>query len=255
MPEILGVRVDNLNLREARAKVREFLSSGGQHKIFTPNPEMAVKAHKDKKFQSVLNRGQLNLCDGFGLCLFSGTPRITGADFILDIGRIAAEQGKSVFLLGSGSNDIAARAAKKMGEIIPGLKIAGFSQGPDFTEADLDTQADKIKHDEVVQKINESGAQVLFVAFGMGKQEKWIDEYLPKMPQIKIAKGVGGTFDFLAGVVPRAPRLMRQLGLEWLYRLFKQPKRFWRIFNATAVFTSLVVLDKFKKKNYKAKSI
>ena len=92
----------------------------------------------------------------------------------------------------------------------------------------------------------ESEPDILFVAFGMGKQEKWIYENLAKMPSVRIAMGVGGAFDYISGNVSRAPRLLRKFGLEWVYRLFKEPRRIGRIFNATIKFISYVFRKSFR---------
>ena len=95
---------------------------------------------------------------------------------------------------------------------------------------------EQVENNKILEKINQANPDIIFVAFGMGKQEKWIVENLPKIPSVKIAMGVGGSFDYLSGVIPRAPLFLRQIGLEWLYRLIRQPQRFWRIFNATFRF-------------------
>lgn len=220
----LGVKIDGLNLPQSLQKAGEFLNSAGQYKIFTPNPEMIVKAQKDEYFKKVLNEGDLNLCDGFGLSLFSGAPRVTGVDFMLELCRLAVEQGKSVYLLGTGKDEVVKKTADELIKKFNNLKIAGYDKGPVIDEAKI------LSPNFIIQ------ADILFVAFGMGKQEKWIAENLPKMPGVKIAVGVGGAFDYLSGVVPRAPGFMRAIGLEWMYRLIKQPARLPRIFNATVKF-------------------
>ncbi len=267
MPVILNVRVDNLTLNEARKKARNFLRSAGSRMIFTPNPEIIVKAQKDEYFNQVLNKGNLNLCDGSGLTLVSGVRRIPGVDFMLELCQIAEEENKSVFLLGSASDEIAKKTAEELIKKNPLLKIVGHFRGPIVREstetpARLESESvsgrqkhkstlviDETENENIIQQINASGAEVLFVAFGMGKQEKWIAENLPEMPNVKIAIGVGGSFDYISVTVRRAPCWMRKIGLEWLYRLFRQPSRLFRIFNATAGFLSLVIIDKlgFKK--------
>lgn len=239
---ILGVKVDEMDLEGARERAREFLRDliGKQHKIFTPNPEMAVKAQKDENFKNILNAGDLNLCDGFGLalaCRLAGTkaPRITGANFMLELCQVAAEEGRSVYLLGSGEDEVVRKAAENLKQQFPNLKIAGCDKGPAISENFQSVD------NSTIQLINQSRPDILFVAFGMGKQEKWIHENLSKMPSVKIAMGVGGAFDYLSGKVKRAPLLMRKVGLEWMYRLLTQPRRFERIFNATIRFTYLLI--------------
>lgn len=238
--QFLGVKVDEVTKDQALQKVSEFLS-GGQHKIFTPNPEFVVKAQKDEYFKKVLNSGDLNLCDGKGLEIFTKIKRITGVDFMLGACKLAAEQGKGVYLLGSGSDEVVRKACEELSKKFINLKISGYNKGPELNE---DT-VDKFDH-YIFEEINKSGAEILFVAFGMGKQEKWIYENLNKMPGVKIAMGVGGSFDFISGHIKRAPLFMRQLGLEWLYRLIQQPSRIGRIFNATVKFIFLVIKCKLK---------
>ncbi len=264
MPVILNVRVDNLTWDEARQKARNFLRSAGSRMIFTPNPEIIVKAQKDKYFNQILNQSDLNLCDGFGLSLVSGARRIPGVDFMLELCQIAAEENKSVFLLGSAGDEIAKKTAEELKKKNPLLKIAGYSKGPIVHES-TETPArlacgeavaggqkhesnlviDETENSNVIQQINESGAEILFVAFGIGKQEKWIAENLPKMPNVRIAMGVGGSFDYISGTVKRAPCWMRKIGLEWMYRLCKEPRRFKRILNATVLFSWLIIKSKF----------
>lgn len=241
--QFLGVKVDEVNKEQALQKVTEFLVSG-QHKIFTPNPEFVVKAQKDEYFKQVLNFGDLNLCDGKGLELFTKIQRITGVDFMLEVCRLAAEQGRGVYLLGSGSDEAVKKTAEELQEKFPSLRIAGYDKGPVINESSQSAVHSSQPNNSTIEQINRSGAEVLFVAFGMGKQEKWIYENLSKMPNVKIAMGVGGSFDFISGKVKRAPLFLRRLGLEWLYRLIRQPSRIGRILNATIRFTWLVLFKK-----------
>lgn len=249
---ILGVTVHQLSVPEAVSKATDFLKGEGQYKIYTPNPEMLVKAKNDEYFRQVLNSGDLNLCDGSGLSFFSGAKRIAGIDFMLDLCQLAAEKGSAVYLIGSADNEIVEKTAEELQRMFPLLKIAGFDRGPDIDElrtGNRELSIDQINNQTAVDRINQAHPDILFVAFGMGKQEKWIHEIFSKMPSVKIAMGVGGAFDYISGTVRRAPCWMRKIGLEWLYRLFKQPGRFARIFNATAVFTLLALKNKFYGKN------
>ncbi len=259
---LLGLRIDDITLEGARQKVRDFLLASGQFKIFTPNPEMIVKAQKDTYFKEVLNRGDLNICDGFGVWLAakcrewasddccSGAKiaqRIPGVDFMLEICKIAEESGKSIYLLGSNSDDVARKTAENLQKRFTNLKIVGCDGGPQIFERkakEFEQSNIKDEGSEAITKINQTAPDILFVAFGMGKQEKWISENLSKMPSVKIAMGVGGAFDYISGHVKRAPCWMRKIGLEWVYRLIRQPRRIWRILNATLVFCYLVIKTK-----------
>ena len=235
--QFLGIRVDEVSKEQALQKATEFLNSSGQHKIFTPNPEIIVKAQKDENFKKVLNSGDLNLCDGVGLQIFAKIKtRIPGIDFMLAVCKLAAEQGRGVYLLGAGSDEVVGKTFEELGNRFPNLHISGYNKGPQLDESSVGQFEEPI-----FEQINQSGAQILFVAFGMGKQEKWIYENLNKIPNVKIAMGVGGSFDFISGHIKRAPLFLRKLGLEWMYRLIQQPSRIGRIFNATIRFVYLVL--------------
>jgi len=112
--QFLGIKIDEINKEQALQKVSGFLSSAGQYKVFTPNPEMVVRAKKDGYFCEVLNAGDLNLCDGFGLRIFTKIKRIPGVDFMLEVCRLAMEQGSGVYLLGSGSEEVVKKTAEEL---------------------------------------------------------------------------------------------------------------------------------------------
>lgn len=259
MPEILGVKIDNVNRQEAVGTAKGFLVNGRQNLIFTPNPEMIVDAQNDAYFKKVLNFGDLNISDGFGVSLISlgYINRIPGVDFLIDICAIAEYNNKSVFLLGSGSKDVLKAASENLTKKFPKLKIVGFHPGP---KIDFVTIEDEVKivpeqnnNDQAIHEIIMAAPDILLVAFGHNKQEKWIYENIKDFPTVKIAMGVGGAFDFLAGFnyegkkVRRAPCFMRKIGLEWLYRVITQPYRIKRILKATLYFVSLNILKTDKK--------
>lgn len=274
--QILGVRIDAIGKNEALQKAVDFLNGNKPRTIFTPNPEMLVKAADDEYFKTVLNSGNLNLCDGFGLWLAikyqvlsskyqvlniknrrdRHFERIAGVDFMIELCRLASKEGRSVYLLGSGSEDVVRKAARNLQRQFPKLKIVGFDKGPVVNEniksinnvtvkqSNKGLLINEQKNEKLLIDINGKNPDILFVAFGMGKQEKWIDQNLKKMPGVKIAMGVGGAFDYLSHKVRRAPLLMRKIGLEWLYRVVKQPCRAGRIFNATVKFIWHILWNK-----------
>lgn len=252
--QLLGVRFDALTLPEVRARVRQSLESSRQLKIFTPNPEMLVKAHSDSFFKKILNRADIALCDGHGteLALRRTYPkdhiaRITGADFTLELASLCAQQKKSLFLLG-GESGVALKAARKLTTLFPSLIIAGTDSGPLIHEDSAGRLIEPENgQEECIKKIQNAAPDAILVAFGMGKQEKWIDAHMAELPSVKVAVGVGGTFDFLAGSIPRAPASIRRLGLEWLFRLFQEPRRVGRIWRATVVFSWLLARELYKK--------
>jgi N-acetylglucosaminyldiphosphoundecaprenol N-acetyl-beta-D-mannosaminyltransferase len=245
---MLGIRIDSLPRSEALARARAFLFQEGQALVFTPNPEMLVKAQTDSSFREALNRGDLNLCDGRGIQLFAPekVERITGVDFMLDVCGLAENEGKSVFLLGTGNPVTLEKFEVALIAQFPKLEIAGTHVGPTITER-ATGELQVVDNASVLAHILKTKPAILLVAFGMGKQEKWLVEYLPLFPSVKVALGVGGAFDYVSGSVPRAPLLLRKIGLEWLYRLLRQPRRLKRIWNATARFTYLVLYEKIFK--------
>lgn len=238
---ILGVRIDEVSANEALQKAKNFLVTG-QHQIFTPNPEMLVKAAEDQNFRSTLNRGDLNICDGTGLQMAvrhlhgKKIDRITGVDFMLQLCKQAEQQKCSIYLLGSGDDKVLEKTAANLLFQFPTLNIVGKDKGPTITESASGLIIEGGANAAVVEKINHAKPDILFVAFGMGKQEKWLDQNLSSMPSIRIGMGIGGAFDYISGAVTRAPLLWRKFGLEWAYRLVKQPGRLGRIWNATVVF-------------------
>lgn len=232
MPSILGVKIDNLTINQALEKIESFLTDGEQHYIVTLNPEFLVSAQKDKKFREILEQADLAVADGVGLVLaawFLGQPlkgRITGVDLMEKICQRAAERGWPVFLFG-GREGAAEEAAERLRGKYQGLRTKEINNS-------------QIMNNELGIKNN----AILFVALGAPKQEKWIRENLKKMSLVKVAMGCGGAFDFIGGRVRRAPKIIRGVGLEWLWRLILQPWRIGRIYRAIVVFTWLVVREK-----------
>lgn len=240
--QILGIKIDELNETQVLTKIGEWLDNSGGHQIATVNPEFAVTAQEDHEFKRLLNQTVLNTCDGFGLVLaaklLSGKklPRVTGADLSRKLLEGALPQAK-IYLLGGAPGVAEAVRTKFVFNGIVGAEDGGTISANSKTLED---------NGAVLARINSSGANILLVAFGQVKQEIWIAENLPWLPGVKVAIGVGGTFDFLAGLVPRAPQWLRSLGLEWLYRLIKEPRRLGRIWRATAVFGWLVIKEKLR---------
>ncbi len=244
---ILGIKIDNLGKTEVLKKIDDFLSDGRQHHLVTANPEMVVAAGKDEKFLEILNKADLTVPDGFGLILAARylrqplQERITGVDLMLDICQIAEQKNCSVYLLG-GEEGISKRAAEKIVKKFPRLRVAGAESGGKMEISDF-----RFQISDLIKKINNAEPNILFVALGAGKQEKFIAENLDKMSSVKIAMGVGGAFDFISGKIKRAPKWMRKIGLEWLWRLFIEPWRLKRILTATIKFSWLVIT---KNKKY-----
>jgi N-acetylglucosaminyldiphosphoundecaprenol N-acetyl-beta-D-mannosaminyltransferase len=229
---ILGVRVDNVTMSEAINKVRGFFKSGKKAYIVTPNSEMIVQARKDPEFAEVLNGADLAVPDTAGLVWASriwGTPLkewVAGVDLFVELCAEAARRGGRVFLLGADPG-VAGKTARALRKRYPKLKVAGTFAGDGSSKGDRETVA------EVKRGSKGEDIDLLFVAYGHGKQERWIKRNLTKVP-VKVAVGVGGSFDYVSGAVVRAPKLFGRLGLEWLYRLVRQP---WRIKRQVALLS------------------
>ncbi len=202
---ILGVKIDDVNMSEALEIVHGWLQKSKKKYIVTPNPEFLITAQKDLEFRKILNDADLSIPDGMGLKL-SGKIKntVTGVDLMEKLVERSADWGVTVGLLG-GSDGVANKTAECLQKKYPDLKISFVSS-----------------HNTLYMIHN---TDLLFVAFGHPKQEKWIVQNLPKL-NVKVAMGVGGAFDYISGKVPRAPKWIRDLGFEWLFRLAVQP---WRI--------------------------
>lgn len=227
---ILGTRVQNTTEKETLAFLEGALTAPRQVAVYTPNTEMIMLAWKDDEFRTVLNRAEWVIPDGIGLihaAKMQKKPlqgRVTGFDTSVALLEMAARMGKGVFFLG-GAKGVADLAKEKVEAEIPGLKIVGTHHGyfPGLHIGKPGTP----EEERVIEMINASGAEILFVGFGMKKQEAWIDTYRDRLaPTVLI--GNGGTMDGLAGLVQRAPEFWQKMGLEWLYRLAKQPSRIKR---------------------------
>ena len=253
--KILGVKVDEISLLDAEIKVKSLVESSQKSIVTTINTEFVMRAQNDRQFRDILNnKSQLNLPDSFGM-LWAGyflslkspknkyvrffylillwklsilfmpimprafkTPikeKISGSDFIWSIAKIAANNKYKLFLFG-GAATVAERAALKLQTDIYELRVAGVYPG-DMTKPT----------GEIIEAVNRSRADILLVCLGAPLQEKWLTENLSKTV-CKVGIGLGGTFDFTAEIIPRAPYWMQRSGLEWLFRLLTDPKRFKR---------------------------
>jgi len=218
--EVLGVRVDRVDSGEALAAIGAMLDSPGCKQVVTLNPEYVMLANQEPDLMRIINQAELNVPDGIGIVWGarllgqSLKGRVTGTGMLPAIASLCAERGVSLFLLG-GQPGVAELAASELRHRIPGLEIAGVSS------SDPDAWHDE----ETVDRINESGAGVVAVAYGCPKQDFWIARNCGRLASVRVAIGVGGALDFISGQTPRAPRLMRKAGLEWLFRLWLEPSR------------------------------
>lgn len=221
--QVLGVRVDDVTIDQALAQTDEWMQEPRLHHIVTVNPEFIMAAQANPAFAAALAASDLNLPDGANLvraAKHQGTPlreRVAGTDYVWYLCAVAAVCGWKIFLLG-GRDGAGYAAAARLQTRYPKLKIAGAYEGSPA----LEEQA------AITQRVQESAAQILFVAYGAPAQDLWIQRNRDALGDIRVAVGVGGAFDYIAQRVKRAPTWMQRLGLEWGFRLFMQPWRFKR---------------------------
>ncbi len=217
--EILGIPVDNITMTEAVEKVGSFIKEGGIHTIFTPNAEIMMAAQRDAELAQILTRADMLTADGAGVVLASKIlnrplpEKVSGFDLVKKIFETYAKDGIRCFIFGS-KPGVAEAAAERIRSGYPEIIIAGCRNGY-FTDKD---------DNDIVGTINEAKADILIVALGAPKQEKWISSHLDRL-NCKVCIGVGGAIDVFSGNTKLAPDFFRRNGLEWFYRLCKEPKR------------------------------
>jgi N-acetylglucosaminyldiphosphoundecaprenol N-acetyl-beta-D-mannosaminyltransferase len=217
--DVCGAPVDCVDPARAVARAGVLMSSGRPSAILAVNPEKVVQCGKNRRLAAVLQSAGLLLPDGIGVVLAARLlhgqriARVPGCELMPALCAHAAANGHSVFLFG-GAPGVAEAAAAALARAHPSLRVAGWEQG--YLDADA--------NERLIERINASKPDILFVALGSPRQELWIGENLGRL-DVKLCQAVGGTFDILAGNVKRAPSLFRAIQLEWLYRLLSQPKR------------------------------
>jgi N-acetylglucosaminyldiphosphoundecaprenol N-acetyl-beta-D-mannosaminyltransferase len=225
---LLGIPVDNLNFKETLDQIDDYVRAGRSarkgHQVATVNTDFLVKAALDRDLRRLLQTVHLATPDGMPLVWAArllGNPlqeRVTGADLVPALAERAAQKGYSLYLFGAGPG-IAKKAADILQERYPGLKIAGVASPPYSQVKEIDRSA--------LDEIRAARPDILLVALGNPKQEKWIELHGRQLG-VPVMMGVGGSLDFLAGNVKRAPEWMQTTGLEWLFRLIQEPRRLWR---------------------------
>lgn len=219
--QVMTITFDNITMEEAVQTAMEHIADGTRCRVVTPNAEFALEAKKNPRFLRILNSSQLVLADGISVVLASrilGDPmqgRVTGVGFAQALAAALAREGKSLYLLGA-KPGVAEQAAEKLQREHPGLKIAGTHDGYFRDEG------------PVVAAINQAGPDALLVCLGAPKQEYFMEEHDGELT-VPVMAGLGGSMDVLAGNVRRAPVFFQKCGLEWLYRLCKEPKRWKRM--------------------------
>jgi N-acetylglucosaminyldiphosphoundecaprenol N-acetyl-beta-D-mannosaminyltransferase len=229
--EILNLKIINTDYDEFMRHIRSDIENNKKSTIVAINPEKIMKLEEDERLNRFVQNAEYLIPDGVGILMASKklggsiTNRLTGVDTMDRICRLASEHGYRIFLLGS-KDEVVNAAKAGLLETYPNIRIVGVKSGYDINE------------DEVVKEINDSKAQILFVAMGSPSQEFWIEENRNRL-NVNIFQGVGGSFDVLGDYVKRAPEWMQDRGLEWLNRLYHNPKRIVRQINLIRFYRML----------------
>lgn len=240
--KILGVEIDKLTLEEVGMRTKQLIEESNKSckMIFAPNVEFIMTAQKDKEFFDILKQGSLATPDSIGVMIGARLQgekipeRIPGQAYFREVLRVGEKENWTFYLLG-GMPQIAEKTAQKLREIYPNINIVGTHDG--YLVG---------KEEEVIKEINRLQPNVLFVAMGAPKQEKWIYKHRNEL-KVDVAAGQGGTFDYEAGKIKRAPKIMQKLGIEWLWRLALQPSRVVRM-RVLPIYLIKVLLAKDKTK-------
>ena len=228
--KIFGVKIHNTTLADVTDLLGDYLKGDKLSVIYTPNTEIVMAAKDDESLRNLLNKADLIIPDGIGLIYGSKIKkkplkeRVTGFDTSMKLLDIANENSYSIFLLG-GKDGVSKLAAENIERDYPNIKIAGFQHGY-FKGSHLGL-VDHEEEKEILNRINKANPDIIFVGLGFPMQEKWIDANKDRLNS-RVVIGNGGVIDILAGNAKRAPQIYQDLGLEWFYRLMKNPSRIKR---------------------------
>lgn len=249
---ILGVAVNRISFRETIETILGFVKKDTAHQIVTVNPEFILEAQANAEFRTILNHADLALADGTGLLWASRvlrkrnpkhpvlSERVAGSDVVVELFRQARTNPSLSFYLLGGSQTSTARVQASY----PNVQILGQAAGPRFSRTgDPISEGDKKELDCILADIRQLRPSIVLVGLGAPKQEFFIDRYLKPLG-VPVSIGVGGTFEYLAGELPRAPRWLQASRLEWLWRLLLEPGRFGRVWNAVVRFPLTVLRSK-----------
>lgn len=221
--DILGVSFDNISCIEALDRLLKFLNTEDNHLLITPNPEIVMRAQEDNELMEILHKADLVIPDGVGIVIVSKMlkrrvkERVTGFDLIENLFNVIKDTDKTVYMFGADPG-VAEKAKLNIEKKFKNLKVVGTHDG----------YFDEVEEEKIIKEIQSLRPDVLLVGLGCPKQEKWIYKNKHQLP-VNISAAVGGIFDVMAGNLKRAPRIFQVLGLEWLHRLFLEPKRIVRM--------------------------
>jgi N-acetylglucosaminyldiphosphoundecaprenol N-acetyl-beta-D-mannosaminyltransferase len=243
---LFEVPIDDFSNAELDQHLLDWVKGNTQQFITTPNSEFILLSRKDAEFRSILQSSDLALADTVGLryAIAALTDHLlinrqTGVDFVEQLVRTAYKTNSHVVFFG-GEDGAAEKTRIRFEQKYPGVRISVLNPG----------KIDLANLDRVIQQLRELEPTILIVALGQGKQERFIKHVLPHLPFVRIAVGVGGAFEMLGGLKPRAPMIMRRMGLEWVWRALIEPRRIKRILNASIVFPLVVVWGTLKQRRF-----
>lgn len=240
---MLGTRIDAIDWKRCLGRIAGWASGRESRYVCMCNAHSIVTARREPAFWPAINSADFALPDGAPVAWylrwrgFPGQQRINGPDLMWRCCAMAAERNLSIFMYGCSAKTLR-RLNARLGHEFPGLRLVG-SYAPPFRELTVEEDT------QVVRMIENSGAQIVFVALGCPKQEAWMAAHRGRIQAVMI--GVGAAFDYHAGVVRRAPRWIREAGMEWLYRLASEPERLWRRYLVTnTLFIAYVLGELFR---------
>lgn len=246
---ILGIDIDKVDMKNAVQRCTQAIENNQKYFVVTPNAEIVVNAGQNKALYDIIKKADMVVPDGIGLVIGSKIlrnplkERVTGIDLMDNLLKYCNDNGKSIFLLGA-KDGIAQKACENIKIKYKDIKIAGYHHG--YYKGIHTGAKGNDEEKAVIQEINSAKPDILFVAFGSPKQEFFIDAYKDILNS-KVFVGVGGSFDVYSGTVQRAPMFYQKHGLEWLYRVIKEPQRITRL-GALPLFAVRVLFKRDKNK-------
>lgn len=225
--KLFNIYIDNITMKECINRIDEYIKDGKYHYVVTPNVDHIVRLQQDKEFAEIYNNADLVVTDGMPLVWYSKikkpaiVEKISGSDLFPEVCKLADRKNYKIFLLGA-AEGVAEKAAKRLREKFNNNDLIVGTYSPKFG---FDKNEEELK--KIIKIINDSKPDILAVGLGVPKQEKFIYQY-KHLLKVPICLAIGATIDFEAGEVKRAPKWMQQHGLEWFYRLIKEPRRMFK---------------------------
>lgn len=222
----MNITIDNVTMEEAVACTKQLAKEGNGAYVVTPNVDHMIKLHQDEDFAKIYANADLILADGTPIMWFAkgfGTPlaeKVSGSDLFPRVCEMAADENLSVFFLG-GTEGVAKKAAEVLQRQYPKLRVGGIYSPP------FGFEKDEKQMEDIYKMIRDAEPDILFVGLGAPKQEKFFEAIKGRV-NVPVALHIGGSFDFVAGTIKRAPKWMSRIGLEWFYRMCKEPKRMFK---------------------------